>query len=87
MQDTFFDSAMKCVAMVTPYFGQKMGETQFVTDFHEIWHRCLRGDVYVQNRFLDYARMCVAMVTPYYGPKMGENLASQTSSSDFYKFP
>ena len=75
MQDTFFDSAMKCVAMVTPYFGQKMGETQFVTDFHEIWHRCLPGDVYVQDTLFDSSRNCVTMVTAYYGQEMGENLA------------
>ena len=26
VQDTFFDSGKKCVAMVTAYYGQKMGE-------------------------------------------------------------
>ena len=51
VQDTFFDSGKKCVAMVTAYYGQKMGGNlasprelpQFLTDSHGIWQRCLPG--------------------------------------------
>ena len=89
VQDTFFDSGKKCVAMVTAYYGQKMGEIlrrkllpQFLTDSHEIWHRCLSWGVDVQDTFFDSGKKCVAMVTAY-GQKMGENLASRTTSSDF----
>ena len=96
VQDTFFDSGKKCVAMVTAYYGQKMGGNwlvgrsggraganlrrellpQFLTDTHEIWHRCLSWGVDVQDTFFDSGKKCVAMVTIYYGQKMGENLAS-----------
>ena len=64
------------------YYWQKFGQIQrhellpqFVTDFHEIWHRCLPGDVYVQDTLFDSSRNCVTMVTAYYGQEMGENLA------------
>ena len=40
---------------------------QFLTDSHEIWHRCLSWGVDVQDTFLDSGRKCVAMVTAYYG--------------------
>ena len=48
VQDTFFDSGRKCVAMVTAYYGKNWGKIlrrellpQFFTNSHEIWHRCL----------------------------------------------
>ena len=56
---------------------------QFLTDSHEIWHRCLSWGVDVQDTFFDSGKKCVAMVTAYYGQKMGENLASRTTSSVF----
>ena len=57
VQDTFFDSGRKCVAMVTAYYG-KNGKIlrrellpQFFTNSHEIWHRCLSWGVDVQDTF------------------------------------
>ena len=44
---------------------------QFLTDSHEIWHRCLSWGVDVQETFFDSGKKCVAMVTAYYGQKMG----------------
>ena len=59
---------------------------QFLTDSHEIWHRCLSWSVDVQDTFFDSGKKCVAMVTAYYGQKMGGNLASRTTSSVFDRF-
>ena len=92
VQDTFFDSGRKCVAMVTAYYGKNWGKIlrrellpQFFTNSHEIWHRCLPWGVDVQDIFFDSGRKCVAMVTAYYG-KNGKNLASRTTSSVFHQF-
>ena len=81
VQDTFFDSGRKCVAMVTAYYGKNGGEIlrrellpQFFTNSHEIWHRCLPWGVDVQDTFFDSGRKCVAMVTAYYGKNGGEIL-------------
>ena len=48
VQDKFFDSGRKCVAMVMAYYGKNGGKIlrrellpQFFTNSHEIWHRCL----------------------------------------------
>ena len=56
VQDTFFDSGRKSVAMVTAYYGKNGGEIlrrellpQFFTNSHEIWHRCLPWGVDVQD--------------------------------------
>ena len=45
VQDTFFNSGRKCIAMVMAYYGQKLREIlrrkllpQFLTNSHEIWH-------------------------------------------------
>ena len=73
VQDIFFDSGRKCVAMVTAY-GIIGGKScidreplpQFFTNSHEIWHRCLPWGVDVQDGFFDSGRKCVAMVTTYY---------------------
>ena len=93
VQDTFFDSGRKCVAMVTVYYGKNWGEIlrrellpQFLNDSHGIWQRCLPWVVDVQDTFFDSGRRCVAMVTAYYGKKLGENLASRTTSSVFKQF-
>ena len=93
VQDTFFDSGRKCVAMVTAYYGKNGGKIlrrelppQFFTNSHEIWHRCLPWGVDVQDTFFDSGRKCVAMVTAYYGKNWGENLASRTTSSVFHQF-
>ena len=93
VQDTFFDSGRKCVAMVTAYYGKNGGKIlrrellpQFFTNSHEIWHRCLPWGVDVQDTFFDSGRKCVAMVTAYYGKNGGENLASRTTSSVFHQF-
>ena len=58
VQDTFFDSDRKCVAMVTAYYGKNGGKIlrrellpQFFTNSHEIWHRCLPWGVDVQDIF------------------------------------
>ena len=92
MQDTFFDSDRKSVAMVTAYYGKNGGKIlrrellpQFFTNSHEIWHRCLPWGVDVQDTFFDSDRKCVAMVTAYYG-KNGKNLAWRTTSSVFHQF-
>ena len=57
VQDTFFDSGRKCVAMVTAY-GKNGGKIlrrellpQFFTNSHEIWLRCLPWGVDVQDTF------------------------------------
>ena len=93
VQDTFFDSGRKCVAMVTAYYGKNGGKIlrrellpQFFTNSHEIWHRCLPWGVDVQDTFFDSGRKCVAMVTAYYGKNGGKNLASRTTSSVFHQF-
>ena len=81
VQDTFFDSGRKCVAMVTAYYGKNGGKIlrrellpQFFTNSHEIWHRCLPWGVDVQDTFFDSGRKCVAMVTAYYGKNWGKIL-------------
>ena len=81
MQDTFFDSGRKCVAMVTAYYGKNGGKIlrrellpQFFTNSHEIWHRCLPWGVDVQDTFFESGRKCVAMVTAYYGKNWGKIL-------------
>ena len=81
VQDTFFDSGRKCVAMVTAYYGKNGGKIlrrellpQFFTNSHEIWHRCLPWGVDVQDTFFDSGRKCVAMVTAYYGKNGGKIL-------------
>ena len=93
VQDTFFDSGRKCVAMVTAYYGKNGGKIlcrellpQFFTNSHEIWHRCLPRGVDVQDTFFDSGRKCVAMVTAYYGKNGGKNLASRPTSSVFHQF-
>ena len=81
VQDTFFESGRKCVAMVTAYYGKNWGKIlrrellpQFFTNSHEIWHRCLPWGVDVQDTFFDSGRKCVAMVTAYYGKNWGKIL-------------
>ena len=91
VQDTFFDSGKKCVAMpmVTAYYGQKMGENLASRTTSSLFDRFswnlaqmfVLGFVDVQDIFFDSGRKCVAMVTAYYGQKIGENLASRTTSS------
>ena len=81
VQDTFFDSGRKCVAMVTAYYGKNGGKIlrrellpQFFTNSHEIWHRCLPWGEDVQDTFFESGRKCVAMVTAYYGKNWGKIL-------------
>ena len=57
----------------------------FLTNSHEIWHRCLPWGVDVQDTFLDIGKKCVAMVTAYCA-KIGGNIASRTTSSVFDQF-
>ena len=45
---------------------------QFLTDSHEIWHRCLSWGVDVQDTFFDSGKKCVAMVTEYYAKTCGK---------------
>ena len=93
VQDIFFDSGRKCVAMVTAYYGQKIGgnlasrTTSSVFDLFS-WNsaQMFALGVDVQDTVFDSGRKCVAMVTMYYGQKMGENLASWTTSSVFDRF-
>ena len=61
VQDTFFDSGRKCVAMVTAYYGKNGGKIlrrellpQFFTNSHEIWHRCLPWGVDVKSCVANY---------------------------------
>ena len=93
MQDTFFDSDRKSVAMVTAYYGKNGGKIlrrellpQFFTNSHEIWHRCLPWGVDVQDTFFDSDRKCVAYGNGILWQKWGENLASRTTSSVFHQF-
>ena len=59
VQDTFFDSGRKNVAVVTAYYGKNGGGEilrrkllpQFFTNSHEICHRCLPWVVDVQDTF------------------------------------
>ena len=58
VQDTFFDSGKKSVAMVTAFYGKNGGKIlrrellpQFFTNSHEIWHRCLPWGVDVQDTY------------------------------------
>ena len=81
VQDTFFDSDRKSVAMVTAYYGKNGGKIlrrellpQFFTNSHEIWQRCLPWSVDVQDTFFDSDRKSVAMVTAYYGKNGGKIL-------------
>ena len=73
VQDTFFHSGRKCVAMVTAYYGQKWGEIlrrelvpQFLSDSHETLHRSVPWGVDVQDTFFNSGGKYVAMVTKYY---------------------
>ena len=91
VQDTFFDSGRKCVAMVTAYYGKNGGKIlrrellpQFFTNSHEIWHRCLPWGVDVQDTFFDSGRKCVGNGILW--QKLGKNLASRTTSSVFHQF-
>ena len=59
---------------------------QFLTDFHEIWHRSLPWGVHVQDMYFDSGRKSVAMETAYCGQKMGKNPALRTTSSVFDQF-
>ena len=43
----------------------------FLTDSHEILHRCLSWDVDMQNTYFDSGNTCVAMVTAYFMSKNG----------------
>ena len=79
VQDQFFDSGRKCIAMVMAYHGKKWGELlhrkllpQYLNNSHEIWHRCVPWGVDVQDTFLDSGRMCINMVTAY--GKNGEKI-------------
>ena len=74
-----FGQCIKCIAMVMAYY-EKIGESlrrellpQFLTNSHEIWHRCLPWGVDVQDTFMDNGRKCVAMVMAYYGKNWGES--------------
>ena len=77
VQDTFFDSGRKCVAMVTAYYGKKWGGKSCVANYFLSFSPilmnfgtdvCLWG-VDVQDTFFDSGRKCVAMVTAYYTVK------------------
>ena len=92
VQDTFFDSDRKSVAMVTAYYGKNGGKIlrrellpQFFTNSHEIWHRCLPWGVDVQDTFLDSGRKCVAIGNGILWQKWGKNLVSRTTSV-FHQF-
>ena len=82
VQDTFFDSGRKCVAMVTDILWQKLGKnlasrTTSSIDFtnsHEMFGTDVPWDIDVQDTFFDSGRKCVAMVTAYYGKNGGKIL-------------
>ena len=74
VQDTFFDSTRKYVAMVTAYYWQKWVQIlrrellpQFSINFHEIWYRCSSGVVNVQDTNYGSGKKCIAMVMASYG--------------------
>ena len=92
VQDTFFDSGRKCVAMVTAYYG-KNGKIvrrellpQFFTNSHEIWHRCLSWGVDVQDSFFWQWQKVCCHGNGILWQKWGGNLASRTTSSVFHQF-
>ena len=73
VQDVFFDSTQKSVAMVTLYYGQKWVQIlrrellpQFLINFYEIRYRCSSEYVNVQDTYFGSGKKCVAMVTAYY---------------------
>ena len=93
VQDTFFDSGRKIVAMVTAYYGKNGGKIlrrellpQFLTNSHKIGHRCLPWGVDVQDTFFDSGRKIVAMVTAYYGKNGGKILEKSCVANYFLSF-
>ena len=93
VQDTFFDSDRKSVAMVTAYYGKNGGKIlrrellpQFFTNSHEIWHRCLPWGVDVQDTFFDSGRKSCCHGNGILWQKWGENLASRTTFLSFHQF-
>ena len=76
VQDTFFNSVRKCVAMVTAYYGEKWRENlaslTTSSDFERFsWNL---AQIFVSGCrcakcIFDRGRKCVAMVTAYYGKK------------------
>ena len=81
VQDTFFDSDRKCVAMVTAYYGKNGKNLASRTTswvFHQFsWNLaqmfalgCRCG----KTKTFDSGRKCVAMVTAYYGKNGGKIL-------------
>ena len=73
VQDVFFDSTQKYVAMVTAYYGQKWVQIlrrellpQFLINFYEIRYRCSSEYVNVQDTYFRSGKKCVAMVTACY---------------------
>ena len=91
VQDTLFKSGRKCVAMVMAYYGLKSGQilchellAQFVTDFYEIWHRCLPRDVCVQDTFFDSGRVCCHGNSILWA-KNGRKSCAQNTSSVFHR--
>ena len=76
VQDTFFDSGRKCVAMVTAYYGKTIGGKlnylhifKFKVKFGP--HVGREPEVDEQYTFFDNGLKCVAMVTTY-GKKWGK---------------
>ena len=81
VQDTFFDSGRKCVAMVIAYYGKNGGKNLASRTTSSVFHqfswnlaqmfalgcRCAR-------HIFDSGRKCVAMVTAYYGKNGGKIL-------------
>ena len=84
VQDAFFGSTRKYVAMVMAYYGQKLVPIlrrellpQFLINFYEIWYRCASGDVNVQDTYFGSDKKCVAMVTACYWQNIGQNASWQ----------
>ena len=77
VQDTFFDSGRKCVAMVTAYYGKNWGKILHRELLPQVFHQFSSnlaqmfafGCRMCKTTFFDSGRKCVAMVTAYYTVK------------------
>ena len=84
VQDAFFNSTQKYVAMVTAYYEQKWVQIlrrellpQFLINFYEIGYKCSSGYVNVQDTYFGSGKRYVAMVTACYWQNIGQNASWQ----------
>ena len=93
VQDTVFDSGSKCVAMVTIYYGQKMGENLASRTTSSVFDRFSWNSAQMfalgcrcaRHSFWQWQKVC-CHGNHILWAKMGENLALWTTSSVFDRF-